>query len=173
MITTMAYLYIRKGGRVEIREAHSTPRGPRSRTLVGFKGPLTEERLDRAQSAAARGFDRYAIRQRAQQLGVPIASSSADPQAHSLIAQLRREIRLDPVLVSVLREQLDRAESEPVPNDLADVIEWIGASDYERGDALRDVLRLYDTIARSRDPVREPRQPRFPRFDIRPGRQAS
>jgi hypothetical protein len=31
----MAYLYVRKSGRVEIREAQSTARGPRSRTLVG------------------------------------------------------------------------------------------------------------------------------------------
>jgi hypothetical protein len=56
---------------------------------------------------------------------------------------------------------------------LVDVIEWLGASDHERGRALRDVLRLYDQIARSRDPVAEPEAARFPRFDVRPERRAS
>ena len=169
----MAYLYVRKSGRVEIREAHSTPSGPRSRTLASFKGTLTEEHLDRAESASARGFDRDAICRRARELGVSIARSSADSHARALIAQLRHGARLDPVLGSVLREQLEGGESTPVPDDLGDVIEWIGASEHERGSALRDVLRLYDRITRSRDAVREPEAARFPRFDVRPGRQAS
>jgi hypothetical protein len=169
----MSYLYVRKSGRVEIREAHSTRRGPRSRTLASFQGALTEEHLDRAESAAARAFDRAAIRARARQLGVPIARSSADSEARALVARLRSGARLDPVLVSVLREQLQGREAAPVPDELADVIEWIGASDHERGRALRDVLRLYDTIAHSRDAVRAPEAPRFPRFDVRPGRRAS
>lgn len=169
----MAYLYIRRNGRVEIREAHSTPRGPRSRTLVSFQGALTEPLLDRAESASARGFDRDAIRGRARELGVPVAHPVADAEAHALIARLRRGARIDPVLVSVLREQLASREAAPVPEELADVIEWIGAGDHERGDALRDVLRLYDRIARSRDAVREPEARRFPRFEVRPGRRAS
>ena len=41
----MAYLYVRKSGRVEIREAHSTRKGPRSRTLASFQGALGEEHL--------------------------------------------------------------------------------------------------------------------------------
>jgi hypothetical protein len=169
----MAYLYARKNGRIEIRESHSTPRGPRSRTLASFRAPLTEEHLDRAESASARRFDRDAIRRRAHALGVPIARSSADSHARALIGRLRRGDRLDPVLASALREQLVGRESEAVPDDLGDVVEWIGASDDERGSALRDVLRLYDTIARSRGEVREPQAVRFPRFEVRPGRRAS
>jgi hypothetical protein len=169
----MAYLYVRKNGRVEIREAHSTQRGPRSRTLASFQGALTEEHLERAELASTRSFDRDAIRARASELGVPIARSGADSHAHALIARLRSGARLDPVLVSVLREQLEGLEAAPIPDALTDVIEWIGAGDVERGRALRDVLRLYDTIARSREPLREPEAPRFPRFDVRPGRRAS
>jgi hypothetical protein len=169
----MAYLYVRKNGRVEIREAHSTPRGPRSRTLASFHGPLSEAHLDRAEFASTRPFDREALRGRAEELGVPLLRSSADPPARALIAQLQRGAQLDPVLVSVLREQLDRREAVPVPDDLGDVIEWIGAGDHERGRALRDVLRLYDRIVRSRDAVREPDAARFPRFAVRPGRRAS
>ena len=170
---TMAYLYVRKSGRVEIREAHSTRKGPRSRTLASFQGPLLEEHLDRAESAATRTFDRDAIRDRAHELGVPIAATSADAPAHALIARLRGGARLDPLLVGVLRGQLESREAVPVPDELADVIEWIGASDHERGRALRDVLRLYDTITRSRDAVRAPPAQRFPRFTVRRGRQAS
>jgi hypothetical protein len=169
----MAYLYVRKSGRIEIREAHSTPRGPRSRTLASFQGALTDPLLDRAEAASARAFDREAIRRRARELGVPIARSSADSHARALIARLRSGARLDPVLVGVLRDQLESREAAPVPDELADVIEWIGASDLERGRALRDVLRLYDTIGRSRGAVREPESPRFPRFDVHPERRAS
>ena len=169
----MAYLYARKSGRVEIRESRSTPRGPRSRTLASFRGTLTEAHLDRAEMASAGGFDREAIRSRARALGVPIARSSADSEACELIAQLRRGAHIDPVLVGVLREQLDGRVSAPVPDNLAEVVEWIGASDSERGEALRDVLRLYDTIARSRDARREPGVARFPRFEVQPERRAS
>ena len=77
------------------------------------------------------------------------------------------------VLVTVLGQRLDACVAASVSDELADVIEWIGASDHERGRALRDVLRLYDTIARSRDPVRRSDRARFPRFAVRPDRRAS
>jgi hypothetical protein len=169
----MAYLYHRKTGRTEIREAHSTRRGPRSRTLASFKGALTEEILDRAASAARRGFDRDAVRRRARKLGMAVEPPSADGHARALIGRLRRGARVDPVLVGLLREQLEGRESAPVPDDVADAVEWLGASDHERGRALRDVLRLYDRIARSRGPVREPEAARFPRFEVHPARRAS
>jgi len=169
----MAYLYRRKSGRVEIREAHSTARGPRSRTLASFQGVLRAEHLERAESASTRPFDRIALCARARELGIPIERVSADAAAHALIAQLRRGASLDPACASVLRGQLATRESEPIPESLDDVVEWIGATDHERGRALRDVLRLYDTIARSRDPVHEPVRARFPRFEVRPERRAS
>jgi hypothetical protein len=169
----MTYLYLRKSGRVEIREAHSTPRGPRSRTLASFRGALTDEHLDRAESASTRPFDREALLRRAAELAVPIERASADSDARSLVARLRSGARLDPVLAGALREQLDDRASAPVPDELADVIEWIGASDHERGLALRDVLRLYDTIARSRDKVHEPEVEHYPKFAVQPERRAS
>ena len=169
----MAYLYVRKSGRVEIREAHATPRGPRSRTLVSFRGPLTDALLDRAAGAAQRGLDREAPRRRAAELGVPVLRPSADAAARALIGHLRRGARLDPVLAGVLAELLAERVSEPVPEALDDAVEWIGATDAERGRSLVDVLRLYDRIARSRDPVREPERPRYPRFEVRPERRAS
>jgi len=171
----MAYVHLRKNGRAEIREALSTARGPRSRTLVSFRGELTEEHLDRAEAAATRPFDRDALRRRAAAQGVPVRrlGAGANAAARALLAQLCRGARLDPVLAGVLRHRLDALPSTPVPGELADVVEWIGVSDRERGLALRDVLRLYDTIARSRDPVPSPEAARFPRFRVRPARRAS
>jgi hypothetical protein len=169
----MAYLYLRKNGRVEIREAVATPRGPRSRTLASFRGALSEDDLDRAEGAATRAIDRGALRQRAAELGVPIASTSADAEARALIARLRSGAPLDPVLAGLLGEQLAEREAAHVPDDLADVAEWLGASEHERGRALRDVLRLYDRIARSPDAAPAPEAERFPRFAVRPASRAS
>jgi hypothetical protein len=143
------------------------------RGASGGTGALTEAVLDRPASAARRGFDRDAVRRRARKLGLAVEPGSADVHARALIGRLRRGARLDPQLASLLREQLAGRESAPVPDDLADAVEWLGASDHERGRALRDVLRLYDQIARSRGPVREPAAARFPRFEVRPERQAS
>ena len=86
---------------------------------------------------------------------------------------MRAGARLDPQLAHVVANHLERAGIAELPDALADVAEWIGAGEYERGLALRDVLRLYGTIAQSRDPVREPEPRRFPRFEIRSERQLS
>jgi len=169
----MAYLYVRRSGRAEIREARSTGRGPRSITLASFHGPLTAELLDRAEAAEQRPFDRDALVRRAAARGIDVARPGAEGPAHELVARLRRGAALDPQLASVLRARLAERESAPLPEELAEVVEWIGASEHERGRALRDVLRLYDTIARSRGPVREPAARRFPRFEVREAREAS
>jgi hypothetical protein len=169
----MAYLYQRKSGRTEIREAHSTERGPRSRTLVSFRGSLRPEHLDRAEAAARRPFDRDALRRRARELGVAVEAPCADGAARELIARLRRGASLDARLAALLRDQLSALPAHALPEELAETAEWIGASEHERGRALRDVLRLYDAIARSREPVRAAPEPRFPRFASRPARAAS
>jgi hypothetical protein len=171
----MAFLYRRKGkdGRLEIREAHSTPRGPRSRTLVSFRGPLRAELLDRAEAAARRPFDREAIRRRARELGVVVEDAEADAAARELLARLRRGAALDPRLAALLRTALDARPAAALPDDLAEAAEWLGARDVERAASLRDVLRLYGAIAGAREPVREADAPRFPRFASRPERAAS
>jgi hypothetical protein len=169
----MAYLYQRKGGRTEIREAHSTARGPRSHTLVSFRGALLPEHLDRAEATARRRFDRAAIQRRARELGVAVAEPRADEAARELLGRLRRGARLDPRLAALLRDRLAALPGDRVPEELADVADWVGATDVERGRALRDVLRLYDAIARSREPVRAAPAPSFPRFTSRPARAAA
>src|SRR5258705_1479832 len=100
----MAYLYQRKGGRAEIREAHTTERGPRSRTLVSFRGPLRHEHLDRAEAAAQRPFDRDALERRARELGIAVEEPHGDAVARELIARLRRGAALDLRLAALLRD---------------------------------------------------------------------
>jgi len=162
----MAYLH-RRGGRIEIRESVATREGPRSRVLAGFAGALTPDVLARAARRASRPFDAAAVARRAREQGIPVSDVPEEPEARALLARLRRPDRLDPRLVTVLREQLARARAEPLPAEVADVADWIGASDRERGAALHDLLRLADRVLQGRPERRRPPQPAFPRFSSR------
>ncbi len=158
----------RQRNRIEIRECVTTARGPRQRALVSFTGSLTPELLDRAEARATRPFDRHALRERARELGVPVALRRRDPEARALLAKLRRGGHLDPGLVGLLRSELAALDASPTPEHLEDAVDWIGQSEQERGRALRGLLRTADRILTSRKAVRErPRQP-YPRFASRP-----
>jgi hypothetical protein len=160
----MAYLVRRSPTRVEIRESRATPRGPRSRVLASFADALSRDVLDRAAARASRPFDRDALVRRARTLGIPVVERSREPEARALLARLRRRDPLDPVLAAALRRALARLPEAPIPEPLAEVSEWVGASAAERGAALRDLLDLYGRIAASRPSPRRPEQARFPRF---------
>ena len=162
----MAYLH-RRGRRIEIRESVATRKGPRSRVLASFAGPLTPDVLARAARKATRPFDALALAQRARERGIPLHEVPKEPEVRALLARLRRPDRLDPRLVTVLREALGRAPAEPLPEEVADAADWIGASDRERGVALHDLLRLADRILESTPERRRPPQPDFPRFSSR------
>lgn len=56
----MAYVVARKGGRFEIRESLHTSKGPRARTLAGFRILTNDVLLDAAQRAQ-RPFDPQAV----------------------------------------------------------------------------------------------------------------
>jgi hypothetical protein len=71
-------------------------------------------------------------------------------------------------MATLLRRALERAPVEPVPERLAEVAEWVGAPEVERGRALRDLLDLYGRIAASRPALRERERRRFPRFSSSP-----
>jgi hypothetical protein len=131
------------------------------------------EHLDRAEASARRPFDRAGIERRARDLGIVVREPRADTAARELLAHLRRGAGVDARLATLLREQLAALPSHPIAEELAEAAEWIGTSDLERGRALRDVLRLYDAIARSRDPVRVAPHERFPRFASRARRAVS
>jgi len=160
----MAYLVRRSPSRFEIRESHSTPRGPRSRVLASFLGTLTRDVLDRAAARATRPFSAAALVRRARTLGIPVLERSREPEARALLSRLRRGDPLDPVLAASLRHALARLPETPIPQSLAEVSDWVGASAAERGTALRELLDLYGRIARSRPPRRRRERSRFPRF---------
>ncbi len=165
----MAYLARRRGGRIEIREAVTTSGGPRSHTLASFRGALRPDVLDRAERRATRPFDRAYLLVRVAALGVPVAERRADGTARELLESLRRGAALDPALASLLRNALEQVAGVRATSNLADIGEWIGADDARRGSAMRDLLRLSDRIARSREVRARPRRA-FPRFRSRRGR---
>jgi hypothetical protein len=163
----MAYLVRRGPDRTEIRESISTARGPRSRRLVGFRGALTQDVLERAAAEARRPFDPRALVRRARAAGIEVVERSREPEARALLARLRRRDPLDSRLAALLRSALDGLPREPIPEELEDVADWVGASAADRGNALRQLLDLYGRIAASRPPPRQREKPRFPHIESR------
>jgi len=163
----MGSLIRRARGRYDLRETISTRAGPRSRTLVTFRPPLTPEVLARAAARAERPFDRDAILARAAALGVPVSERRQNRAARELLAELRRGEPLDPTLAALLREALDALPAAAPPARFADVAEWVGATAEERGAAVRDLVRVADRIVQSRETRRTRRAAAYPRFSSR------
>lgn len=163
----MAYLVRRGGGRTEIRESVKTASGPRSRCLLSFHGPLTPDALERAAARATRPFDPRGLVRRARAAGIPVVERSREPELRALLARLHRRDRLDPHLTTVLRRSLRQLPETPLPEELEEVAEWVGATPAERGEALRELLDLYGRIAASRPPRRRRERERFPRISSR------
>ncbi len=163
----MAFLFRRSPERIEIRESRATPRGPRSRTLASFTGPLTPEVIERAAARATRPFDAKLLIRRARATGIPVAARSHEREARALLARLRRGDPIDPIIAGILRRALERVSIAAPSDALADVSEWIGASPVERGEALRDLLDTYGQIEASRPQRRTRPRKLFPRFSSR------
>jgi hypothetical protein len=92
----MAYVAVRRNGRFEVRESLHTSKGPRARTLAGFK-ELSDEVLVRAQTRAARPFDTEAVIESAERAGAPVsakattsAARTSSPAPSSFVAASRR-----------------------------------------------------------------------------------
>ncbi len=157
----------RQGSRWEIRECRSTPKGPRQHRLASFRGALTPEILEEAEWAAQRPFDRTALIARARALGIPVSPQRRQDDARRLAGRLARGEPLDATLVGLLRSLLaDRPVAE-LPEHLADVRDWLGASEAERGRTLRGLLRTADLILGSRSALRTRPRRAFPRFSSR------
>ncbi len=154
----------RRGDQTEIRECRSTERGPRQFTLARFSGVLTPEILDEAARRARRPFDARKLVAAARRQGIPVTPHRRSAAARKLLAELRAGHRLDPSLAGLLREALAGAETRPVPEHLADVVDWIGRGEAARGKALRGLLRTAGRALRSRGRKRTLPKQAFPRF---------
>ena len=154
----MAFVVTRRDGRFEIRESVSTARGPRARTLVTFR-ELSTAVLDQAEGRASTRFDRALVEQRALLAGAPRARQETARLAWQLLADLETGHAVPAALAGALATRLaNRADS--TPDTLAPLSDWFGATLQERGEALRDLLRLTDRI-----PLRPRRRgKRFPRI---------
>jgi hypothetical protein len=71
----MAYVVARRNERFEIRESLYTPKGPRARSLAGFK-TLTDEVLAAAAGRATRSFDADAVMASARRAGAPVKAAT-------------------------------------------------------------------------------------------------
>jgi hypothetical protein len=155
----MAFIVPTKRGNFEIRESHSTPAGPRSRTLASFK-ELTDETIEKARSRAAKPPSADQLREAALRAGAPVASPPVDRAARDLLGKLAKGQRPDPMLKRLLLDALaneDRSDRPTNPaatvSDAArSVSEWVGASAQERGEVLEDLLLLADALPLRRRP---------------------
>jgi len=154
----MAFVIVRRDGRFEIRESLATPDGPRARTLATFR-ELSDTVLDHAEGRATRPFDRRRVETNARAVGAQRDGRETARLAHHLLEDLHSGRSLPPALAAALARQLEGATTS-LPDSLPAMADWFGATARERGDALRDLLRLTDRLP----PGRPRRGRRFPRL---------
>src|SRR6476661_8258614 len=97
----MTFIVPTKRGSFEIRESHSTPAGPRSRTLASFR-ELTDETIEKARARAAKPPSADELREAALRAGAPVAPPPVDHAARDLLGKLAKGQRPDPMLRRLL-----------------------------------------------------------------------
>lgn len=164
----MAHVVAKANGAFEIRESHSTPSGPRSRTLASFR-TLTPEVIAKASSRASKPLDAEQLRHAARRRGAPVESPPVDAAAAELIKQLGEGRTPRPPLLALLRDALS-GTADRVSSNAASAASWIGSTPQRRGEALADLLLLVDSLPAPRSAARRGRAgaQRFPRIESRP-----
>lgn len=137
----MAYVVRRPSGSWEIREAVSTPKGPRSRTLASFRR-FTPAVVTRAVRAATRPTGSEEIYAALEQAGA--VSSAADEAARALLTEISAGRSPSPGLRRLVQAMLSTSRESHQPG--AEAAEWFARPDMERGDALRDLLDFVDAL---------------------------
>lgn len=167
----MAYVTANRRGGFEIRESVATPSGPRSRTLATFRR-LDDEAIARARERARKPPSPEELREAALRAGAPLAAAPVDRAAAETVRRLAAGESVDPMLRRLLLDALRRQErgervEEPGPGPETEVSaaareasQWIGVGPEQRGEALRDLLDLTDSLPlRQREPASD-----FPRL---------
>jgi hypothetical protein len=140
----MAYVVRRPAGRWELREARSTPKGPRSRTLASFAkltGSVAEQAAARSHGILSAGE----VRRLAARAGAPVEGTPADEAAATLLAELDAGRGPSPARGRMLAAALNGRGEHASEAERA-VAPWLSASPAERGEALRDLMLLADRI---------------------------
>jgi hypothetical protein len=156
----MTFIVATKRGAYEVRESHSTPKGPRSRTLATFK-ELNDDVIRKAQSRTAKALDAEELRGAALRAGAPVALSEVDEAARDTLRLLAKGNRPDPMLRRLLLDALTREDRSDRPADPDALVsdtarsatEWIGVDAAERGRGLRDLLELADALPNPNGPA--------------------
>jgi hypothetical protein len=144
----MAFIVPTKRGKFEIRESHSTPKGPRSRTLASFS-ELSDETIAKASERASAPLDAEELRASARRAGAAVSGAPVDRAARQLIAELGRGRAPDPALAGVLRDLLAEDAAPRSAGDAShSVAEWMASSPEDRGRTLIDLLELADALPR-------------------------
>ncbi|MDQ3729296.1 MAG: hypothetical protein M3355_06865 [Actinomycetota bacterium] len=138
----MPFLVARPGDRWELRESHTTPNGPRSRTLATFR-ELDAATAEQAAERSSLPTSAKEIRALCRRAGAPVAPLPADRAAATLLRELSEERRPSSGLEQALKKAL--AGQEPSDAELA-AAQWAGRSAKERGLALHELLLLADRI---------------------------
>lgn len=153
-LPTMAYVVSTKRGTFELRESHSTPKGPRSRTLASFR-ELDDEVIRKARERAGKALEPEQLREAALRAGATVAEAPLDRAARETLRRLAGGEGLDPMLRELLRDALEpagrRGHQAPgsggaVSDAARSAAQWVGASPVARGEALRDLLDLADAV---------------------------
>ncbi len=155
----MAFVVPTRRGSFEIRESHTTPAGPRSRTLATFK-ELTEETIEKARRRATKPLSAEVLRAAALRAGAPVAGTPVDRTARDLLRKLAQGQRVEPMLKRLLLDALENEDRSDRPSNptatvsdaARSVSEWVGADAKERGEALEDLLLLADALPLRRRP---------------------
>lgn len=153
----MAYVVRRGSGSWEVRESVATSRGPRSRTLAGFR-ELEPETVGKALARASSPLGPEEVRRAALRAGAPVVGSGS--LAGRLLGELDRGSPPAPGVRRLLLEALGSPPRESVTDTERAAAQWLDRSAEQRGQALWDLLRLGDALpARQRGPG-----PAFPRI---------
>ena len=162
----MAYVVATKPGLFEVRESVSTPRGPRSRTLAGFR-EMTAETIEKVQAKSEKAPTAAELTRLALRAGAPVRGSELDVAASETLRRIASGEQPDPKLRRLLLDALSEdsvglsSRSKSFISDAARAAsQWIGVNSEDRADALRELLELADAL-----PIR-PRPPEigFPRL---------
>jgi hypothetical protein len=151
----MAYIVAKKGGTFEARESHTTPDGPRSRTLATFR-EFDEATIRKVIDRAERKPTREELIEAVLRAGGPLAPTPVEAAARALLRSLARGEALSSRNRRLLLDALD--------GESMSAAEWLDTPLAERGEALRDLLGLGDAV-----PIRRrPDKTSFPKIDSTP-----